>query len=123
VLTASIEVPVEAVSASIEMLRSPLTPGRVGTVGGAVQAPICAIAAHVQALLDAIPATVEVRLDAVPADIPARLARRAGLIGGCRACGEERYESQSHYSLSHGVLLYGIDENVQYQERRATRAR
>jgi hypothetical protein len=107
-LAAAIEAPIEPVSAAIEMLRGPLAASRVGTLGGTVQASIGAIAAHVQALLHMIPAAVQVPLDAVPAVVRVRLTRHGGLIGGCRTRGEQRYESQSHYSLSHGVLLVAL---------------
>jgi hypothetical protein len=94
------------------MLRSPLAASRVGALGGAIQASIGAIAAHIQALLDMIPAAVQVPLDAFSAVARVLLASRGGLIGRCRTRGEERYESQSHYSLSHGVLLVALTKNA-----------
>lgn len=108
-LTATIEASIEPITASIEMLRSTLATGRIGTVGGTIQSTIRAIAAHVQPLLDAIATAVEPLFDTVSARIRVHRTPGAGLIGRCRAGGEERNQSQCHYSLSHGLLL-GIAE-------------
>jgi hypothetical protein len=107
VLAAPVEASIEAVPASIEMLRDALATRCIGAVGGTVEATIQAIAAHVQALLDAVSTTVEARLDTVPAHVGVHRTHGVDLIGRRRTDGEERHQSHCrHYSLSHGLLLW-----------------
>jgi hypothetical protein len=106
VLATPIETSIEAIPAPIEMPSDALAIGCVGAVGGAVQATIHAIAAHVEPLLDSIPTAIEPFLDPIATCVGVHRTRRADLISRCRTGDEERNESQCHYSLSHGLLLW-----------------
>jgi hypothetical protein len=105
VLTTPIEAPIHAITASVEMPRGALATRCIRSVGGPVQTTIHTIAAHVEPLLDAIPTAVEAFLDPITACVGVH-GTRNDLISRCRAGGEKRNESQCHYSLSHGLLLW-----------------
>jgi hypothetical protein len=120
VLATPIEAPIEAITAPVEMSRGALVICCVGAVGGAVQTTIHAIAAHIEPFLDAIATAVEPLLDPIAACVGVDRMHGADLIGRRRTGGDQRNESQCHYSLFHGLLLWMLKFSTPRTPRRPT---
>jgi hypothetical protein len=118
-LAASIEAPIDTITAPVEMPSGPLAIRCSSAVGGSVQAAIRTITAHIEPLLDAIATAVEPFLDPIAAHVGVD-PRGAALIGRRPIRGEERNESQCHYSFSHGLLLWLLESSRPRTPRRPT---